>query len=35
MLQVRPGAYIQIGNGDGSHRLTGTVKAVHAAQPEL
>ena len=23
MLQVRPGAYIQIGNGDGSHRLTG------------
>ena len=23
MLQVRPGAYIQIGNGDGSHRLSG------------
>ncbi len=23
MLQVRPGAYIQIGNGDGSHRLGG------------
>jgi hippurate hydrolase len=23
MLQVRPGAYLQIGNGDGSHRLAG------------
>jgi len=23
MLQVRPGAYVQIGNGDGSHRLSG------------
>jgi len=23
MLHVRPGAYIQIGNGDGSHRLSG------------